>query len=231
MESLKGAGKIRTRGPVARGRSVGAAALAVAVAVIAENAVLAVSGAPTYGAPMKEVMAYYAANRASVAIASGLVAVYLPVLLMFLSGLQGLVERRGGGGADWARLAVAAGASLSAGFVLVNVLQVGLALSAGQLAEPTPADELVWRIHAAAFGLALPMLGATFVGTALAAHASGLTPAWQRLLGLVGGGLLVVAGIGNLALADGSPLVFVGLLGFASWLAWLIVTGVRLVRS
>ncbi len=75
------------------------------------------------------------------------------------------------------------------------------------------------------------MLGASFVGTALAAHASGLTPAWQRLLGLVGGGLLVVAGVGNLAVADGSALVFVGLAGFAAWLVWLVATGVRLVRS
>ena len=31
---------------------------------------------------------------------------------------------------------------------------------------------------------------AGFIGAALAAHASGLTPAWQRLLGLVGWSLL-----------------------------------------
>jgi hypothetical protein len=141
------------------------------------------------------------------------------------------VERRGGAGADWSRLALAAGATLSAIFVLVNVLQIGLVLSAGGLAEPTPAFELVWRAHAAAFALALPTLGTTFIGSALAAHASGLTPAWQRLLGLVGGSLLLAAGLGNLAIADGSPLLFVGLLGFAAWLVWLLATGVRLVRS
>ena len=37
--------------------------------------------------------------------------------------------------------------------------------------------------------------------------------------------------LGNLAIADGSPLIFVGLLGFAAWLVWLLATGVRLVRS
>ena len=140
-------------------------------------------------------------------------ALYLPLLLVFVTGLHGLVERRGGAGADWSRLALAAGATLSAIFVLVNVLQIGLALSAGGLAEPTPAFELVWQMHAAAFALALPMLGTTFIGAALAAHASGLTPAWQRLLGLVGGSLLLAAGLGNLAIADGSALIFVGLLG------------------
>ena len=94
-----------------------------------------------------------------------------------------------------------------------------------------PAFELVWQLHAAAFALALPALGTTFIGAALAAHASGLTPAWQRLLGVAGGGLLLAAGLGNLAIADGSPFLFVGLLGFAAWLVWLLATGIRLVRS
>ena len=215
----------------ARGRFVGVAAMALAALVVLENAVLAATGAPSYSAPINDVLDYYAANRGSVAIASGLVAVYLPLLLVCVTGLHGLVERRGGAGADWSRLAVATGASLSATFVLVNVLQVGLALSARGLAEPTPVFELVWQVHAAAFALAMPMLGATLIGTALAAHASRLTPAWQRLLGLGGGSLLLVAGVGNLAIADGSALIFVGLLGFAAWLVWLLVTGVRLVRS
>lgn len=230
MEGLQ-ATTAPTQGPIARGRFVGAAAMAVAVLVIVENVVLAATGAPSFASPMNEVLDYYAANRAAVAIASGVVAVYLPLLLLFLTGLEGLVGRRGAKGAEWARLAVAAGATLSGVFVLVNVLQVGLALSAGGQSEPTPLLELVWRVHAAAFALALPMLGATFAGTALATHASGLTPAWLRMLGLVGGGLLLAAGIGNLAVADGSALIFVGLLGLASWLVWLFATGVRLVRS
>ncbi len=217
--------------PSDRGRLVGIAAIAVAVAVVAENVVLAVAGAPGYDTPIGEVLAYYAAQRGPVAVASGLVALYLPLLLVMVTGLQGLVERRGGAGSDWSRLGVAAAAALAAVLVLVNVLQVGLAVSARGLAEPTQAFELVWQVHAAAFGLALPLMGATFAGTALATHASGLTPAWQRLTGLVGGGLLLVAGVGNLAVADGSPLIFVGLVGFAAWLVWLVATGVRLVRS
>jgi hypothetical protein len=43
--------------------------------------------------------------------------------------------------------------------------------------------------------------------------------------------LLILAGAGNLAIADGSPLLFVGVLGYAAWLVWLLATGVRLVRS
>ena len=161
----------------------------------------------------------------------GLEALNLPLLLLFVTGLHGLVQRRGGAGADWSRLAVAAGATLSAIFALVIATHIAVVLAADGLAEPTPAFELVWQLHAAAFALALPALGATFIGAALATHASGLTRPWQRLLGVVGGSLLLAAGLGNLAIADGSALIFVGLAGFAAWLVWLLATGVRLVRS
>src|SRR5215212_6588015 len=210
-------------------RIVGAAAIAFAVSVAIENAVLA--GATTYGAPIEEVLAYYAANRDAVAIAVGLQAVELPLLLIFVTGLHGLVGRRGAAGTDWSRLAVAAGATLAAIFALVNATHIAVVLAADGLAEPTPAFELVWQLHAASFALALPALGATFIGAALATHASGLTRPWQRLLGVAGGSLLILAGAGNLAIADGSPLLFVGVLGFAAFLVWLVVTGLRLIRG
>ena len=176
-------------------------------------------------------LAFHAENRVAVAIAVGLEALNLPLLLGFVTGLHGLVGRRGGAGADWSRLAVAAGATLSAVFAFYAVLWDGVVLSAGELAEPSPVFELVWQMHAAAFALALPALGTTFIGAALATHASGLTPPWQRLLGVAGGGLLLAAGAANLAIADGSALLFVGLPGFFAWLVWLLATGVRLVRS
>jgi hypothetical protein len=211
-------------------RVVGAAAIALAASLVIENAVV-LAGAPSYGAPIKEVLAYHAEHRGSVAIAVGLQALYLPLLLGFLTGLHGLVGRRGGAGADWSRLAVAAGATFSAVMAFYAVLWDGVVLSAGELAEPSPAFELVWQLHAAAFAWSLPALGTTFIGAALATHASGLTPPWQRLLGVAGGGLLLAAGTANLAIADGSAILFVGLPGLAAWLVWLLATGVRLVRS
>src|SRR3954468_13725175 len=186
MSSPKNTATTPARSWFVRGRLVGAAAIGFAVLVVIENVLFAVTGALSYGAPIEEVLAYYAANRDAVAIVSGLVALYLPLLLVFVTGLHGLVERRGGAGADWSRLALAAGAALSAIFVLVNVLQIGLALSAGGLAEPTPAFGLVWQIHAAAFALALPMLGTTCIGSALAAHPGRLTPGLQAPAGTGG---------------------------------------------
>jgi hypothetical protein len=212
-------------------RIVGVVAVAYAASVFVQNAVFAVTGAPDYSDPLGTILTYHAENRGALAITSGLEAVNMVLLLLFVTALHGLVQRRGGAGADWSRLAVAAGATLSALFALTIATHIAVVLAADGLAEPTPAFELIWQLHAAAFALALPALGATFIGAALATHASGLTRPWLRLLGVAGGSLPILAGLGNLAIADGSPLVFVGVLGFATWLVWLVVTGLRLIRG
>src|SRR4051794_39286563 len=104
-----------TTGPTAtralRERVVGAAAIALAASLLIENIVV-LTGAPSYGAPIKEVLAFHAEHPGKVAIAVGMEALNVPLLIGFLTGLHGLIGRRGGGaGADWSRLAVAAGAS------------------------------------------------------------------------------------------------------------------------
>ena len=213
-------------------RVVGAAAIALVASLVLQNAMFGWAHPPGYGDPIEKVLAFHAAHRGAVAvaIAVGSEALNLPLLLVFVTGLHGLVGRRGGAGADWSRLAVAAGATFAAVFALYAVLWDGVVLSARELAEPSPLFQLVWQLHAGAFALALSALGTTFIGAALAAHASRLAAPWQRVLGVAGGGLLIAAGVANLAIADGSPILFVGLLGYAAWLVWLLVTGVRLVR-
>jgi len=231
MRSPKNTATTPARSGFVRGRLVGATAIASAAAVLIDNVVVGWVNSPTYAAPMKEVLAWHAQNRVVVAIAVGLEALNLPLLLLFVTGLHGLVGRRGGAGADWSRLAVAAGATFSAVMAFYAVLWDGVVLSAGELTEPSPVLELAWQMHAAAFAWSLPALGTTFIGAALATHASRLTPPWQRLLGVAGGGLLLAAGTANLAIADGSAILFVGVSGLAAWLVWLLATGVRLVRS
>src|SRR5919199_113624 len=86
-------------------RIFGGAGVALAASVAIENAVLAGGGGPSFGAPMEEVLAF-AQNREALEIAVGLQAVELPLLLLFVTGLHGLVGRRGAAGTDWSRLAV-----------------------------------------------------------------------------------------------------------------------------
>jgi hypothetical protein len=111
------------------------------------------------------------------------------------------------------------------------VLWDGVVLSAGKLTEPSPEFELAWQMHAAAFALSLPALGTALIGAALATHARRLTPRWQLLLGVAGGGLLLAAGAASLAIADGSTLLYVGVPGYFAWIVWVLATGVRLVRA
>ena len=216
-------------GRASTARTVGVIAIAYAASVIVQNALFA--GAPNYGDPPDVVLTYHAQHQSTLAVTSGLEAVNMVLLLLFVTALHGFVERRGGIGADWSRLAVAAGATLAALSALTIATHVAVILAADGQTEPTPAFELMWRLHAAAFALSLPALGATFIGAALATHASGLTRPWQRLFGVAGGSLPILAGLGNLAIAGGSPLLFVGVLGLAMWLVWLIVTGLRLIRG
>src|SRR3954452_12924998 len=109
---------------------VGATAIASAALVVIDNVEVGWVDSPTYGAPLKEVLAFHADHRAAVAIAVGLEALNVPLLLWFVTGLHGLVGRRGGAGADWSRLAVAAGATFSAVTAFYAVLWDGVVLSA-----------------------------------------------------------------------------------------------------
>ena len=73
-------------------RIVGGAGVALAASVIVQNAMFVGgvaqllglgdgTGAPTYGAPLGEVLAYHAENRGGVAVSLGLGALNLPLLL------------------------------------------------------------------------------------------------------------------------------------------------------
>ncbi len=212
-------------------RVVGALAITLAVSMGLQNVMFGVTEPPGYGTPIDEVFTWHAQNRVVVAIAVAQEGLHIALLLGFLAGLHNLVGARGGVGAVWSRLAVAAGATLSGIYALYSVMWIGTVLAVGELTEPSPTFELAWQLHAAAFALALPALGATFIGAAVAAYTSRLTPKWQLLLGVVAGGSLLAAGVVSLEIADGSALLFAGLPGFFAWIVWLLVTGVRLVRA
>lgn len=212
-------------------RFVGIVALAYAASMFLQIAVFGFTDAPDYNDPLDVVLTYHAENQGALAVTSGLEAANMVLLLLFVTALHGLVQRRGGVGADWSRLAMAAGTTFSALSALTIATHITVVVAAVGLSEPTPSFQLMWQFHGAVFALGLPALGATFIGAALATHASGLTRPWQVVLGVAGGSLPILAGAGNLALAKGSPLLLVGVLGLFLWLLWVFVTGIRLTRA
>ena len=182
-------------------------------------------GAPGYGDPITEVLAFRRAeHRDAVAIAVGLEALNLPPAPP-PPGSSGVAGTGRTGRDPRSPPRRSRRCSRSTVVLWDGVVPVPARRS------PEPAELGPPPGMHAAFALALPALGTTLIGAAMAAHASGLTPAWQRLLGLAGGGVLIVAGAANLAIADGSSLLFVGMPGCLAWLVWLLVTGVRLVRA
>ena len=159
-------------------RVVGATAIALAASMVIQSACR--RGRPPRDL-IEEVLVRHAQNRPVVMIAVGLEALNLPLLLGFVTGPTGS-SGVAGVRADWSRLAGGRGRRPLGGLRALRRSVDRVVLSAGELAEPSPAFELVWQLHAAAFALALPALGTTFIGAALAAHER-LTPPWQRLLG------------------------------------------------
>lgn len=212
-------------------RVVGATAIALALSMVVQNVMFAVAGTPGYGDPIDTVFAWHVQNRAVVAIAVAQEALHMALLLGFLAGVHGLAARREGAGLDSSRLAMAAGAVVTAILAFYSATWIGTVLAASDSAEPSALFQLVWQLHAAAFALSLPALGITMIAVALATHRSRLTPPWQRMLALTGGILLLAIGAVSLDVADGSPLLYVGLPGLAIWIAWLLVTGMRMMRA
>ncbi len=111
---------VRTRNQVSTTRFVGFVAIAYAASMIVQNALFAVTGAPDYSAPLGAGLTYHAENQGALTVTAGLEAVNMVLLLLFVTALHGLVQRRGVAGTDWSRLAVAAGATLSALFAFCH---------------------------------------------------------------------------------------------------------------
>lgn len=216
---------------ITRDRFIGITAIALAASMAGQLVMFGVTEAPGYGDPLADVFDWHAQNRAVVAIAVAAESLHMVLLLGFLVGLHGLVGRRGGAGTDWSRLALAAGAALSAIYATYSAAWIVTVLAVGELTEPGPTFQLAWQLHAAAFALSLPALGITILSAAVAARASRLTPAWQLVLGLVGAALPFAAGLASLEIAGGSALLFLGLPGLLIWIVWLLMTGVRLMRA
>lgn len=212
-------------------RCIGILSLAYATSLLIQNGLFAVSGSPGYNDPMSAVLTYHSENQSALAVTSGLESVNMILLLLFITALSGLIRRNGNKGADWSRLTMAAGATLSTLFALTIATHISVILASSNLTESNIAFEMMWQFHAATFALAMPALGLTIIGTVLATHANGLTRTWHKLFGMLSGILPILAGFGNLAIAGGSSLLYLGVLGLFLWILWLIVLGLRLIRG
>ena len=93
--------------------------------------------------------------------------------------------------------------------------------------------EALWTFHNSVFTVLFLSLAIALLGLARAGVAAGLTPRAFDRIAPAGAGLLAVGAMAGpwIAAGDAMPVAGLAFLGFAVWLAFLVSTGLRLVRS
>lgn len=211
----------------ALGRLAGAGGLVFAATLVADNLIRA--GAPGFNATPAQVSAYFLDHRVAAIVPLGLFPAGLLALLPFAAGLW--VRARQEESRWWGSVGVLGVAAIVALFAIVNITEIVLTAKAAQLAASPAVVQMLWTLHAAAFGLDLAAIAVALIGLSRAAAAMRLIPSWLALAAWPGAVCLLTAATFTVALADGDPWLAVSLLGFVVWIVFVITTSVSLLRG
>ena len=151
-------------------------------------------------------------------------------LVVFLGGAAQRLIRSDRPG--WAVSGLVAATGITALFAVVVGCEQALSVVATRHGE-LPAVDALWSLHNSVFAVLDVSIALALLGLSRAGVAAGITPKAFRRLAPVGAVLLVVGTLAGPAIAAGDAMPLFGLagLGFAIWLAFLIATGVRLIRT
>jgi hypothetical protein len=200
------------------------------VVVIIQN-VLRGMAAPANDAAASEVLAHYRDDTAMALVLTAMFVVSGLCIAGFVAELLRRLVRRG---ADpWTFVGAIGAVGVIAMFSVVVAAEAALVGAAGR-ADPSLATvDALWLTHNAVFAVLGLSLGTALLGLARAGVAAGLTPAFFRWLAPVGAGGLCLGAAAAPVLADGSVMAAMApsLLGFVTWLAFLVSTSRRMVRQ
>jgi hypothetical protein len=219
----------RGRGDIAT-RAAGLGALGFVTLVVAQNVVRGGS-APANDADATEVLAHYADHRAVTAVLVASFVVGGASLAVFLGGaMRRLVA---GGRPGWAYTGLVGAAAVLGLFAVVVASEEALSVVAHGDQPDLGAVQALWALHNTVFAVVQLAVGIALLGLARAGVAAGITPAVFDRLAPVGAALLAVGAAAGpfVAAGEAMPLFGLGLAGFAVWLAFLVTTGIRLVRT
>ena len=225
-----------TLAPRARGqgdikaRIAGIAAIAFVISVVIQNIVRG-SSAPANDASGAEVLAYFTDHRATTFVVVGAFVVNAAAIATFL----GATMRRllAASRPAWAITGCVAAVGVITLFGMVVATEQAMSVIATQDQPSVGAIEALWALHNSVFTVLYIALAIALTGLARAGTAAGVTPAIFDRLAPVGGALLAIGSVAGPAIAAGDAMPLFGLagLGFLVWLAFLLTTGLRLVRS
>lgn len=205
----------------------GVGGLLFVVVVIVQNLLRA--SAPADDATARQVVDFYATHHATSSVLGALFVVSGIGLVCFAAGmadrLTGSATR---GPAVLGLIGVTAIVCLFA-----TMLASDLALSRLVTAGVHDAGPVLtaWTLHEAAFCVLLFAIAVALAGLSVAATANGLVGRGWRPVGTVGAGLLAITAAMSPLILDGSPLLYLGLVGFAAWLAFVARSSVALLRG
>lgn len=210
------------------GRIGGYSGLAFVAGVALQNGIL-LAGNPLPDATMEMVAEFYRGNRGAIAIAVGLVAINIALLLTFACHASAVLER--GGARVAGQVGQSAAVLLAGAFLVTTLLQAVLTARIDDLVGQQQLA-LLWDLHTAAFVMSATSLAAVLGAFSLGALATGaLVPRWTAATGLAGAASLLAAGAMVVPTLDGSPAFFLQFVGFTTWLIFLVVASLRLLRS
>ena len=221
--------KTRTGAPavLSAGRYAGIGGLVFVAALVVQNVLRA--KAPGLDAAPGAVSAYFLHHRAAAIIPLGMFPIEMLAFFAFVAGVWTSASRNEN--RWWATMGVLGAAAIASLFALVNIIEIVLTAKAETLAQSPSVVEVLWALHAAAFGLDMAAIAVALIGLSRAATSSGLMPAWLGAAVLPGAAFLLVASVFTVALSNGGPWLGVGLVGFLFWLVFMIATSISLLRT
>lgn len=153
------------------------------------------------------------------------------LLLVFVAGLYRRLREDVQVEGLWAVVGLVGGIFIAAMFAVSNGFLAVLSASADSLAASPVMVETLWQLHTAMFAFNMLGIGLALFGFARATAATGLVSGRLAVLAQFGAGLLIVASGTASQQVQGSPLFFIALPGFLTWVVFVAVVGWRLARS
>jgi len=215
---------VRPDAAIIRAAAVGA--FVFVLLLVAQNLIRA--NEPSFDATTSSVTAYFLGHRAAVMVPLYLFPFGMVSLLVFVAGLRALASRREE--AFWIDLGTLAVLVIAALFAVVNIAEIAIAVVVRNAPSPQAVTAL-WALHAGSFGLNLGAIAVALVALSRSARHLGLVPGWFTRLALLGALLLFAAAVSTVSLAEGGPMLYVGLVGFLVWALFLVLCGIGLLRS
>lgn len=210
-------------------RAAGWGALIFAVVVIAQNIIRGAT-APGNGASATELLSHYSGDGAIPYVLAATYVLSGIGLAVFLGGVTRRLLASGRPG--WAITGVVGAIGIMTVFALVIAAEQALTVAAHMDQPDLGAMQAIWALHNSIFSILDLSIAIALMGLSKAAVAAGMAPKAFTKLGPVGAALLILGTVAGPAIAagDATALFAVAGLGFLIWLAFLVATGIRLVR-